>query len=247
MPFLPETQTIIREVERLSGRPVHVQEDHSLKVLATVQTARGAMPAHFVRYKGDSQAASYLVAYQLGFLVRMFSCPPDERFEVAASPADHRIARERLGLMEFEPQFAQGMAGSIITQVRSIPVGMRVDWWIRREYPALIAEQSKAAQTQLATNEQALAPEIRGRFPKPLVDANTAMNAAFTAFWSGEWGDRKYKLPYALLGCGPIAAKLLAALDEIPDDPLKDRELIARWAELTGLDGLFHFEPHQLD
>jgi len=49
MPFSPETQQIIAEVERLSGRPVHVEEDAGLKTLAQVRPARGVSPAHFVR------------------------------------------------------------------------------------------------------------------------------------------------------------------------------------------------------
>jgi hypothetical protein len=59
MPLFPETDTIIREVERLSGRAVHVQEDPALQVLATVKTARDGAPAHFVRYQPGSQAVNY--------------------------------------------------------------------------------------------------------------------------------------------------------------------------------------------
>lgn len=45
MSFSPETQQIIAEVERLSGRPVYVEEDPTLKVLANVTMARGAFPS----------------------------------------------------------------------------------------------------------------------------------------------------------------------------------------------------------
>jgi len=68
MPFSPETQQIIAEVERLSGRPVHVQEDASLKTLAQVTPARGVAPAHFVRYQPGNPAADY----PLGFVARLF-------------------------------------------------------------------------------------------------------------------------------------------------------------------------------
>jgi hypothetical protein len=87
MPFSPETQQIIAAVERFSGRPVHVEEDASLKTLAQVTPARGVSPAHFVRYQPGNPAADYLVAYQLGFAGRLFSCPPYQRFDLTSTPS----------------------------------------------------------------------------------------------------------------------------------------------------------------
>lgn len=51
MPFHPAAQQMIRKVEKLSGRPVHVAEHAELKVIATVITAQGTAPAHFLRYR----------------------------------------------------------------------------------------------------------------------------------------------------------------------------------------------------
>ena len=42
---------MIRKVEELSGKPVHVMEDPQVKVMAVVTPARGAAPAHFLRYR----------------------------------------------------------------------------------------------------------------------------------------------------------------------------------------------------
>ncbi len=49
MPLHPEAQQLIQQVEELSGRMVHVTEDPDLKVMATISTARGTAPAHFLR------------------------------------------------------------------------------------------------------------------------------------------------------------------------------------------------------
>jgi hypothetical protein len=93
MSFSPETQQIIAEVERLSGRPVYVEEDAELKTLAQVTPARGVSPAHFVRYQPGNPAADYLVAYQLGFVTRLFSCPPEQRFDLKYPSLGHRATR----------------------------------------------------------------------------------------------------------------------------------------------------------
>lgn len=56
MPLHPESQQLIRQVEELSGRMVQVTEDSEIKVMATISTARGTAPAHFLRYRPDTRA-----------------------------------------------------------------------------------------------------------------------------------------------------------------------------------------------
>ncbi len=56
MPLHPDVQELIREVEALSSRMVHVTEDPELKVMATVTTARQGAPAHFLRYRPGTRA-----------------------------------------------------------------------------------------------------------------------------------------------------------------------------------------------
>lgn len=56
MPLHPESQQLIKEVENLSGRMVHVTEDPELKVMATISTACGTAPGHFLRYRPGSRA-----------------------------------------------------------------------------------------------------------------------------------------------------------------------------------------------
>ncbi len=40
------------------------------------------------------------------------------------------------------------------------------------------------------------------------------------------------------------ANELLEILEQVPDDPRADRELIERWAKCLGLGGSFHFQSH---
>ena len=243
MPLHPATLQMIRKVEELSGRPVHVEEDAELKVMATVSPARGSAPAHFLSYRPGTRAVDYLVACQLGFLVRLYSCPPEERREVAALPDEQQLGIEAMGLTDYPPDFAHLMISSIMQQVRTYPVSTRVDDWIWKHLPELREQQEHSVRSQLAENARALTPETRQKFPKPLVDANTAMNAAYAELWGGVLGDTRFSIPYKALGYGAKAAELLAVLREVPDEPTADRMLIERWADLIGLGGTFHFSP----
>lgn len=245
MPLHPESQQLIKEVEDLSGRMVHVTEDPELKAMATITTARGAAPAHFLRYRPGTRAVDYLVAYQLGFLVRLFSCPTEERYEVMANPAEQDVGIGALGLGDLPPDFARSMVDHIVVQLRTYSVGFRVDQWIRGHCPGLREQQEHAIRSQLAENSQALAPEIRERFPKGLLDANTAMNAAYAIAWGEILGDPRYGIAFKALGYGGKAKELLEVLAETPDDPRADRTVIEAWAQVLGLVGSFHFQTHR--
>jgi hypothetical protein len=237
---------MIRKVEALSGRPVHVAEDPDLKVMASITTARGSAPAHFLRYRPGSGALDYLVVYQLAFLVRLFSCPAAERWDVVSNEAEHDAGIRRLGLEGYARDFAASMVGQLVVQLRSCSVGARVDDWIWNELPELREQQEQSIRKQLAEHGRALSPEIRERFPKALVDANSVMNAAFAIHWGGLLKDKRFQIPFKALGYEARALELLRALDEVPAGPEADRALISKWAECLGLTGTFHFHPHIL-
>ena len=247
MPFAPEVQQLIQQVERLSDRPVHVMEEPDLKARATVSPARGGAPAHLVRFRPGSPSLDYLVASQLQFLVRTFSCPAADRWDIVSTDEEQAVGIEAMGLGIFSEAFAKQMISIIITQLRTYSIGFRVDDWIWQNLPGLRQQQETEIRSQLAENERALAPETRRKFPKPLVDANSSMNAMHAVFWGERLRESRYKIPFVAMGYRGKAAELRAILDEIPDEPANDRMLIDRWASLLGLSGAFHFKPYSTD
>ena len=247
MPFAPEVQQLIEQVERISERPVHVMEEADLKARATVMPARGGAPAHMIRFRPGSASLDYLVASQLMFLIRTFSCPAEDRWEIAATTAEQSAGIKAMGMAEFSDSFARAMIGQIVTQLRTYSIGFRVDGFIWKNLPGLRKQQETEIRSQLAENERALAPEIRGKFPKPLVDTNTTMNALYATFWSGLLEEPRFTIPFVALGYRGKAAELEAVLHEIPNEPPDDRMLVERWAEILGLSSAFHFNSYSTD
>jgi hypothetical protein len=247
MSFAPEVQQLIQQVEQLSNRPVHVMEDADLRSRATVTPARGGAPGHIVRFRPGSPSLDYLVASQLQFLIRSFMCPTAERWDIASTDAERDAGIEAMGLGEFEEPFARMMIGSIITQLRTDSIGFRVDDWIWKNLPGLREQQEAEIHSQLAENERALAPETRAKFPKPLVDANTSMNALYATLWGERLHETRFVIPFVAMGYRGKATELRAVLDELPDEPANDRTMIERWAAVVGLSGSFHFKPYTTD
>ncbi len=247
MPLAPEVQQLIQQVEQLSNRPVHVTEEGDLKVRATVTPARGGAPGHFVRFRPGSTSLDYLVASQLMFLVRTFSCPSADRWDIVSTDAEQAVGIQAMGLGEFDEPFAKMMISSIITQLRTYSIGIRVDDWIWKNLPGLREQQEAQIRSQLAENERALKPETRQKFPKPLVDANTSMNALYATLWGERLHETRFAIPFVAMGYQGKAAELRAILDELPDEPANDRIMIERWASVVGLSGSFHFKPYTTD
>src|SRR5690242_9348362 len=91
------TRAIIAQVERVSGGPVLVTEDRSLQTLAAVRMARGNAPAHTVTYNpASSTQPDYLIAYQCGFILRLFANPPSDRWDFAAAAQSREIVHRLL-------------------------------------------------------------------------------------------------------------------------------------------------------
>ena len=90
MAFNELTQRIVNQVEEVSGRPVIVQADSTVRV-AALMLARGSAPAHVVKYNPALGAeADYAICFQCGYALRIFSAPEAERFDVLTSTRGHQ-------------------------------------------------------------------------------------------------------------------------------------------------------------
>jgi hypothetical protein len=187
------------------------------------------------------------VASQLQFLVRTFTCPAAERWDIVSTDGEQDAGIKAMGLGVFSEPFARQMISIIITQLRTYSIGFRVDDWIWENRPGLRQQQEAEIRSQLAENERALAPETRAKFPKPLVDANSTMNALLAIRWGERLQEPRFAIPFVAMGYRGKAGELRAILDEIPDDPANDRMMIERWAAVVGLSGAFHFKPYSTD
>jgi hypothetical protein len=78
--MLASVEKLLSDIERLSGRPVLVQEVPSLRQTAAISYARHGVPAHILRYRPQGDP-SYQIAVQAGFALRFFSVAPNERMD----------------------------------------------------------------------------------------------------------------------------------------------------------------------
>jgi hypothetical protein len=238
------TQGIIKQVEEVSGFPVEVIPDRSLKTYATVRMARGGIDRHIISYNpGVASQPDYLIAYQCGFIIRKFSVPPAERKEFAvldSGKADVRRMLKGIPSSLMDAMTEQIYTG-IMLQLRSFPTGLRVDDWILTNYPELSSLQNASIARQLGDNTQVLKPEIKRMSPPRIYDANVSMNGAFAIYWAKAAGDDSIALSYKSTAYFSASEQLMELWQEIPSDPSSDCRLIDSWGEYLGLSGWYQW------
>jgi hypothetical protein len=241
------TLGFLKGVESSTGLKVLVEEQGSqlqAPLLAKVQVARRGMPFHRVVYHPSAgDMADYLVCYQCSFILRLHSLPAAERFDLADNPVAQsdclKWARAHEGSdsidADRQTQFAEFLKTSLMTMVRSVPVGIWVDQDLRARFPDLRAAQEQAIRRQVDTQAQVVSPRVLEDIPAPALQANCAINAAFAKVWSAEFNQPGWCLPYVVDGSAAGGDALLGVLDGFLATPSNDRRVIQAWADHLGL------------
>ena len=250
------TREIISLVEKKTGLPVRVAPDHTLKTPSAVRVARGNSPFHMVLWNPAADALpDYGIAWECGAILRMFDVPADRRRTFSATrkgrDAVNDLLREsgiasRLGVPgramdELREQLFQGL----MLQLRSVPVGFRVDSWIRSQFPQLIDLQEASVKAQLQTNSRVLEPQFRLVSPEKIFKANVAMNASFAEYWAGVMQEPRFALPYKASKYWTIGHRLTEICERVPDEPTQDVRLVDEWATELGLHGWYEWFPYE--
>ena len=230
---------------------MHVMEDATLPLIATVTLAQPSVPVHVLRYNPALiRHPEYLVCFQCGFIIRAYEVPPDQRYEVVSNERGRREAaslitkhlrkKGKLPLpQDVLASLHEQLLNGLIVQLRSIPIGLRIDRWLYDEYPALKELQKEAAMKQLQDNTTTLRPDIAAFAPNQIHRPSLAMNAAYAEFWARLYEEPQLSLPYKATGQLESGLQLLSLLDAVPSDAAHDRQLIDRWAESLGINNWY--------
>ena len=246
------TYGLIAEAESRGGIAVQVRTDSQLSVLAAIRYSRTAGMPHEILLspKGES-TSDYLVTSQCGILLRTLDLPKADRRLLGSSPTAVNGIEKLLiatGFGRLPPtQLAtirDQLYAGLLTQLRSMPIGMRVDAWIYADMPYLREQQRASMLQQLRDNTAALTPSVTQQFPAGVVDRTAAMSIAFAQFWSELTGDSEYVRPYLRRAQYARGMDLLASYREIPDDAGHDHALIDAWAQKLDMTGWYAWMPY---
>jgi hypothetical protein len=246
---------VIGEVESLTGCPVQVSQDASIRKMAVLDMARGPVRLHRIRihpnFRNDT---AYLTCFECGFILRKFAVPPEQREDFAANPKGRReverLVREHYANKGLPGDVLRELSGQLfdglMSQLISIPLSMRVDSWVADSFPDLVAQQKEMATRQLQEALGSLRPDARKVAPEKVVKPSLTINAAFALFWSRRWDDTLVSMPYRSANLSVSGGRLLDLYDATPSDPQHDDALIDAWAKELRLSGLYTWVPYRL-
>lgn len=234
------TKAILGLVEEKSGKSIQFMRDEKLPVLATLQMARNGAPFHVLRYRPSNDPLDYFVAFQAGFVLRLFENKVASRFDFSPDAnADKQVevllaTGQALGVTDKKalPKFAEFVAHWALLNLRSLPIGMRIDQWIASTYPELRDQQLAGIAVQQQQNMDVLAYKL-GKLTIP----STLMGvlAAYALFADRLAENTGYSIPYEATGMLDHGKKLLRIWDETPSSAPHDCELVDRWALASGM------------
>jgi len=252
---LPEaTRKLIAEVEQQTGCSVAVIQDATLTTLSGVLMASPERPGHLIRIHPNAPAGpDYYAVYYCRMIQRLYENPPEERFvlgygEKGRYRVRKLIQRTQVARLLNEATLlglCEKLVGGLLTHLRSVPIGLRLDNWILAEYPELAEIQKDAIQSQLQENGRSAGENVRNMVPSEVFDATMAINAAFAQFWAETWNQPELALPYKAGGYATAGAKLLAYFHDIPDSGRTDRALIDAWGAALNVADWYVWVPYK--
>jgi len=246
--LLEATQNLIQQLEEISGFPVSVVQDATLKNLASLSIASDRRPIHLIKFQPGVTSLDYLVAVEASRGIRTFHHRPENRQRLSGNPKvrDSLVAelKRKFDLpVNKVNELSEMLFSGLILQLLSTPVGILLDYQIYRDYPSLREQQKKSLSNQLETNLQILSSTHTRMLPKVITDASQAMNAAF-AISSGELiHETQYIVPYRALGLEKKGMDLLTELPSPDSKDLDDPALITRWATHLGIESWLAWVP----
>jgi hypothetical protein len=180
----------------------------------------------------------------------MFENPPEKRFDFVSTDAavtgSSELIKAGQVLSEQDmadlPKFAEFVAHWALMNLRSLPIGMRIDQWIATDYPELKDLQLENHHVQQQMNMRALTYR-QGKLTLPVTLMGTL--AAFALFTDKLAGQIRYAIPFSAAGVIDDGKRLLELLDSVPKDSTHDLELVEKWAEDSGMSQWFKWNPYQ--
>ena len=249
-----DTQRIMQQVEELTAKPVHLQAVPDLPSLANVKIARGSAPAHLVSYRPGAQGADYALASQFGSILRIYQTPHEQRADFVFKETGRDSVRKSLAgpngtLKPYNlpdavvKRATDDMFDGLMTQLRSLPVEMRLSVWLREAYPSLHDAQARFFADEHKRAAQALSPQVRTMTPPTIFSGNAAMNAAYALFCDRLLGRPLYGVAYRSTGLADRGQALLDLWDQTPSDAAHDRALMDAWGNELGLTDWYTWTP----
>jgi hypothetical protein len=179
----------------------------------------------------------------------MFELPEEQRFDFASDGRGEKELESILKALsnlskndkQMLPMFAKSVYQWALMQLRSIPIGMRVDAWLYESFPAMREYIAKGLGEQQQMNADVLGKQVGGLS----APTNQIGPAAAYALFTDRLLGTNYKIPFNAAGALEDGRMLLYFFDTIKNDIYHDRQLVDSWAKQLGMTNWYQWVPYR--
>lgn len=241
MSYPESTQSLINQASAASGYGFDIVYDASLPVSSSVRLAgRENRERHEIVLRLPSDENNYLIAWQAAYVLHQYQMPETERANLRPDPAGLAAVKNELlalhpsiPLNQREP-FVDHVIGGVLSQLRSVPVGLLIDIELQRNYPELQATQKQSLIHQVVEHIACL-QMTTAIFPQQVLRANQVMNAVQALMVAELFAEAALFEPYRSVGMEAAASLLLEPCLHQVFDESTDRELVDHWGRNLGI------------
>lgn len=127
-------------------------------------------------------------------------------------------------------------------QLTNFPADMRIERWLKDEYPGIADLQRAGIDSQLSEARQVLGRPVREFTAKRVYQPSVTMNAAYALYTAWLYNDPALADPYRTNGYGKAARRLAEPVWETPDGGhVGDVRATEDWARELGLGEWFRW------
>jgi len=240
--ILPVLSEIIENVREVSRKDIDFRAVTRLPTYASTKIARDRMERHVIYFRENiADRLTYIIAHECGHIIRMMEAPIEKRVVPGTSIRQRGETIKALDIsVEDHPiQLINMWIDGLVLQLTNLPVDIRIERWLNREYPGLSDEQQKGLSIDAGKTLAGLSDEVRRITPPKIFQLSNSMTFAYLrgiGEITGERYDREFYGYRSILSAGKTLYKIA---DSERDDFEGDVTIINSWAKILGLDTAF--------
>ena len=244
--LVPTVHEVVALTEKVSGKEIDFNLLLNLDVDGVSKIARARMPKHIMRIKENNVArVNHTIVHECGHILRTMQAGPAERVVPSSNAETNQKAlsdlnQELLALPEAarDEMFELWTTG-LINQLVNLPVDVRIETWIHRDYPAFREIQIKSLAIDVQNCLLGLSEKIRRNTIESIFNKSNALVYAYlrgVTMITGEDYTKEFKRYPDIKKTG---RKLYRLLEHEDEGFVQDVNIINAWAEILEITGWF--------
>jgi hypothetical protein len=242
----PTVLEVVALTEKESGKEIDFELHVNLDVAGVTKIARERMPKHIMRIKESTPArVNHIIVHECGHVLRMMQAEPPERVVPSSNTetsikALFALKDELLALPEeAREEIFELWTTGLINQLVNLPVDVRIERWIYRDYPTFREIQNKSLAVDVQSCLLGLTDKIRNNTIESIFNKSNALVYAYLRGITTVTGEDYIEAFKKYPDIKKTGRKLYRYLETEDEGFAQDVKTINAWAEILEIKSWF--------